>query len=157
MATYLHLTLDVRIDESIRDQLEDKFPNILYIFPDNVASFHEPAKSSAREGLAAVFRPLWVAGEASFAAAGIPTLSFDPSREFTLAHITEGFSVLADKFNVADFDAVCVPYTVAGEPAFGGGIADPLPSDFMQELKRGLDELQKACDKSMTIKASKLG
>lgn len=156
MTTYVKLILDYHIDVSIRDRVECRYTDVLYVFPDNVSSFREPAKSSARGGLAAVFRPMWVEGKASFAAAGIPTLSFDPSEPFTEAHIIEAFKILDTALASHKYDALVVPYTDTQLPAFGGGIAAPLTPSLMHLLKTDLARIATDCDDVVELYASKL-
>ncbi len=128
-------------------------PRKLFILPDNLPDFrlprHKLHDTNNRGGLATAMRPNRIGGTDlhpiyDVNIVGIPTLSFDTSENLSVRHIVEGFANIYRLMNSGEFDEIVVPYK-GGKPAFGGGVAGPIPATIRNAIEEEFDRLAAFC------------
>lgn len=142
-----------RLDITDKNLTREDFlnqPRKLFVLPDNLPDFrltrNKLHKTKHRGGLAATMRPYKVGGTKEnpiydVNVVGVPTLSFDSSEPLTTAHIQEAFTEINRLVEENAFDEIVVPYK-EGKPAFGGGIAGPLPPEIQNAIEQEFVNLE---------------
>lgn len=128
-------------------------PRKLFILPDNLPDFrlprHKLHDTNHRGGLAAAMRPNRIGGTDlhpiyDVNIVGIPTISFDTAEGLSVQHIAEGFANIYRLIRSGEFDEIVVPYK-GGKPAFGGGVAGPIPAIIRNAIEEEFDRLATFC------------
>jgi len=126
-------------------------PRKLFVLPDNLPDFRLPRNrlqdTKNRGGLAAAMRPYKIGGTDihpiyDVNVVGIPTLSFDAKEGLSVKHIAEGFANIYRLVKSDEYDEIVVPYK-DGKPAFGGGVAGPVPSIISNAIEEEFNRLHK--------------
>lgn len=134
-------------------------PQRLFVLPDNLPDYRLPRHrlhtSTARGGLAAAMRPYKIGGTDQnpiydVNVIGVPTLSFKPKEPLKPAHIEEAFEGLYALVGQSPYKEIVVPYT-HGVPAFGGGVAGPLPRLLKSKIQEEFDRLERFLNNQITF------
>lgn len=134
-------------------------PRKLFVLPDNLPDFrlprHQLHETNNRGGLAAAMRPHRVGGTNlhpiyDVNIVGIPTISFDTAEGLSVRHIAEGFANIYRLINAGEFDEIVVPYK-GGKPAFGGGVAGPIPAIIRNAIEEEFERLAAFCSSKVIL------